>query len=119
MAPLVLAIVGLLVLLWIVMRVRRGAIKTTLLTSGTQVRGASALVWPRGSGAARIAVTYEDNNGVSHTAVKSLVSAGDGELIKLPAQVIFHPLRADRDDYVLLGFGAMPSTWFRASFARR
>lgn len=119
MTPIILVVIALLLLLWLALRVRRGAIRTTLLTTGTQVTGVASLMWPRGSGAARIAVTYEDNNGVSHTAVKSIVSAGDGELMKLPAQVIFHPLRADRDDYVLLGFGAMPSTWFRASFTRR
>lgn len=117
--PIILVAIAFIVLLWLAIAVRRRAIKATLLASGHQVSGTSQLVWPRGRGPAHIAVTYDDNNGVSRTAIKAIVSAGDAELMKRPAQVIFHPLRASRDDYVLLGFGARPTTWFRASFARR
>lgn len=119
MGAVILVIVAFVLLLWIVIAVRRRSIRALLLSTGHQVTGTASLVWPRGRGAARIGVTYTDNNGVRHTAVKTVVSAGDAELMKKPAQVIFHPLRADRDDYVLLGFGTRPSTWFRANFARR
>ena len=117
--PIIAVAIAFVLLLWLVIVVRRRAIQSLLLANGVQVTGTSALVWPRGRGPARIGVTYTDSNGVSHTAVKTIVSAGDAELLKRPAQVIFHPLRADRDDYVLLGFGSQPSTWFRANFARR
>ena len=119
MGTVIATAVVFLLLLWLAISVRRRAIRSLLMTSGHQVTGTAALMWPRGRGAARIGVTYVDNNGVEHTAVKTLVSAGDAELVKKPAQVIFHPLRADRADYVLLGFGSTPSTWFRANFARR
>ena len=118
MGPLIVLAMIFVLLLWLAITVRRRMIHTMLMTTGHQVTGTATLVWPRGSGAARIGVTYVDNNGGQHTAIKALVSAGDAELMKKTPQVIFHPLRADRDDYVLLGFGERPTTWFRASFPR-
>mgnify|MGYP000851308846 CR=1 FL=1 len=117
-APVIAVAIAFLVLLWLVIAVRRKAIRTTLLATGVQVRGTTSFVWPRGRGPARVGVTYIDNAGVSHTAVKATVNAGDAELFSQPAHVIFDPRRANSDDYVLLGFGEVPSTWFRASFTR-
>lgn len=118
MGAVIAIAVAFIVLLWLAITVRRRAIRSLLLASGHQVRGTASLVWPRGRGPARIAVAYTDNNGVKRTAVKTVVSAGDGELIKKTAYVVFHPLRADRPDYVLLGFGEHPGTWFRVNFSR-
>jgi hypothetical protein len=117
-APIVIVAIAFLVLLWITIRMRRNTIRTLLLTSGSQTRGTSSLVWPRGTGAPSIAVTYRASDGISRTAIKTIVSAGDAELLKKPAMVIYHPERTTRSDYVLVGFGDLPATWFRVNFAR-
>ena len=110
--------VAFIALLWIAIIVRRRSIQTYLLATGNQTRGTSSLSWPRGRGAPSIAVTNTDAVGVTRTVIKSVVSAGDSELLKKPAMVVYHPERANRDDYVLVGFGDIPSTWFRVDFAR-
>lgn len=117
-APIVIVAIAFLVLLWIAIRMRRNAIRTLLLTTGSQTRGTASLVWPRGTGAPSIAVTYTASDGIDRTAIKTIVSAGDAELLKRPAMVIYHPSRTTRADYVLVGFGDVPSTWFRVNFAR-
>ena len=119
MGAIVVVAIAFLLLLWILIAVRRRALRTYLLATGVETSGRASLTWPRGRRRApAIAVTYVDSAGVTRTAVKSIVSAGDGELMKKPVRVIFHPRRTTRDDYVLLGFGEHPGTWFRASFAK-
>lgn len=110
-----LALVG---LLWAAIAVRRRAIRTLLLTSGVEVAGRARLVTAARRGAPRIHVTYTDSDGVQRTVVKSIVSAGDERLVREPTRVVFHPRRTNRDDYVLVGFGATPRRWFPVSFAR-
>jgi hypothetical protein len=117
-ALIVIVAIAFLVLLWISIRARRNSIRTLLLTTGSQTRGTTSLVWPRGTGAPSVAVTYTASDGVTRTAVKTIVSAGDAELMKRPAMVVYHPKRTTRSDYVLVGFGELPTTWFRVNFAR-
>ncbi|WP_231606200.1 hypothetical protein [Salinibacterium sp. NK8237] len=62
---------------------------------------------------------YTDNAGIERVAVKSLVSAGDAQLLAKPAVVLYHPKYRSRSDYVLLGFGQQPQRWFPVEFARR
>lgn len=120
MGTIVAVALAFLLLLWILIAVRRRALRTYLLATGVETSGTAALAWPKGKRRApSIAVTYVDSEGVTRTAIKSIVSAGDGELMKKPVRVVFHPRRTTRDDYVLLGFGAQPRTWFRANFARK
>ncbi len=115
----ILVAVAFAVLLWVLIVGRRRALRTMLLTTGMETSGKSKLVWPHGPRRApRIAVTYVDSEKVTRTVVKVVASAGDGELMKKPARVVFHPRRTDRDDYVLVGFGAQPATWFRVNFMR-
>ncbi|CAN5380156.1 hypothetical protein BH10ACT7_BH10ACT7_03160 [soil metagenome] len=119
MGTIVLVAVAFLILLWILIAVRRRALRTYLLTTGVETSGTAALVWPKGKRRApAIAVTYVDSEGVTRTAIKSIVSSGDSELMKKAVRVVFHPRRTTRDDYVLLGFGDHPGTWFRVSFAK-
>ncbi|MCU1439465.1 MAG: hypothetical protein JWP85_462 [Rhodoglobus sp.] len=110
--------IAFLAILWILTAVRRRGIRTYLLAAGAQTRGVATLQPRRGRREPSIAVRYTDADGVTRTAVKSVVSAGDSELVKKPAMVLYHPRRTSRDDYVLLGFGEQPSRWFRADFAR-
>lgn len=105
-------------LLWAAITVRRRAIRTYLLATGIRTKGVARLVRVRGRRAPVVSVDYVDNNGVERTVRKSLVSAGDAELAAKPVTVLFHPRRTTRDDYVLLGFGEAPATWFRVSFGR-
>ncbi|MGV8857084.1 hypothetical protein [Rhodoglobus sp.] len=104
-----------LALLWTATRLRRRSIRTILLTTGAQTSAISS-IYRRGRRAPRIAVRYTDNSGTERTAVKALLSAGDSELLKQPAVVLYHPKRADRSDYVLVGFGNQPRTWFPVDF---
>ncbi|WP_341951951.1 hypothetical protein [Salinibacterium sp. TMP30] len=104
-----------LVLLWTATRLRRRSIRAILLTSGAQTSGTSSL-YRRGRRSPRIAVRYTDNSGTQRVAVKALVSAGDTELLKKPAVVLYHPKRSGRSDYVLLGFGEYPQRWFPVEF---
>jgi hypothetical protein len=117
-ALIVIVAIAFLVLLWISIRARRNSIRTLLLTTGSQTRGTTSLVWPRGTGAPSVAVTYTASDGITRTAVKTIVSAGDAELMKKTAMVVYHPKRTTRSDYVLVGFGELPTTWFRVNFAR-
>jgi hypothetical protein len=110
--------VGFVALLWIVTALRRHSLRTYLLAVGAQTRGSASLVRRRGRRTPSIVVKYTDNNGVEHRARKMIVSAGDDELVRKPAMVVYHPDRTSRDDYVLLGFGARPTRWFRVSFVR-
>lgn len=103
-------------LLWFATWLRRRAIRAYLLASGAQTSAASSL-YRRGRRTPRIAVRYRDNSGTEHFAVKSLVSAGDSELLKKPAAVLYHPQRSGRSDYVLVGFGKQPRRWFSVEFA--
>lgn len=120
MGTIVVVALAFLILLWILVAVRRRAMRAYLLATGVETSGTASLAWPKGKrGAPSIAVTYVDSDGVTRTVVKSIVSAGDGELMKKPVRVIFHPRRTTRDEYVLLGFGPHPGKWFRVSFARR
>ena len=120
MGTIVVVAIAFLLLLWVLMTVRRRALRTYLLTTGMETTGKAVLQWPTGGKRSpHIAVTYTDSEGVTRTAVKTMVSSGDSELIKKTAKVVFHPRRTSRDDYVLLGFGDRPSTWFRAEFSRK
>jgi hypothetical protein len=112
-----LVAVGLLFIaaLWTATRLRRRSIRAILLTTGAQTSATSSL-YRRGHRTPRIAVRYTDSSGTERLAVKALVSAGDAELLKKPAVVLYHPKRADRSDYVLLGFGEQPSRWFPVEF---
>ncbi|EAR24090.1 hypothetical protein A20C1_02459 [marine actinobacterium PHSC20C1] len=103
-------------LLWSATWLRRRAIRAYLLASGAQTTAVSS-VYQRGRRTPRIAVHYRDNSGTEHFAVKSLVSAGDSELLKKPAAVLYHPKRTGRSDYVLIGFGKRPQRWFSVEFA--
>ena len=109
--------VGLLLItfLWAAAKLRRRSIRALLLTTGAQTSGTSS-VYRRGRRSPRISVRYTDNAGTEHTAVKALVSAGDSELLKKRAVVLYHPKRANRSDYVLLGFGEQPHRWFPVEF---
>jgi hypothetical protein len=107
-----------LALLWVLTTARRRSIRTYLLATGTQTRATASLVRRKGKRAPVIAARYTDLEGVTRTALKSIVSAGDSELVKKPAMVVYHPRRADRDEYVLLGFGERPTRWFRVDFAK-
>ena len=111
------AAVGLLfvALLWTAARLRRRSIRALLLATGAQTSATSS-IYRRGRRSPRIAVRYSDNFGTEHVAVKALVSAGDAELLKKPAVVLYHPKRTDRSDYVLLGFGEHPGRWFPVEF---
>jgi len=102
-------------LLWFATRLRRRAIRTYLLASGAQTTAVSSL-YRRGRHAPRIAVRYRDNSGIEHFAVKSVISAGDAELLRKPAAVLYHPQRPGRSDYVLVGFGKQPRRWFAVEF---
>ncbi|MGV8911050.1 MAG: hypothetical protein ACOH14_00415 [Rhodoglobus sp.] len=102
-------------LLWTATWLRRRSIRVLLLTTGAQTSATSSL-HHRGRRAPRIAVRYTDNLGTERIAVKALVSAGDSELLKKPAVVIYHPQRASRSDYVLVGFGEQPRKWFPVEF---
>ncbi|EPR75595.1 hypothetical protein ADILRU_2138 [Leifsonia rubra CMS 76R] len=104
-----------LTLLWVATRLRRRAIRTLLLTTGAETRGTSN-VYHRGRRRPRISVRYVDNSGTERLAVKALVSAGDAELLKKRAVVLYHPKHADRSDYVLVGFGEHPHRWFPVEF---
>jgi len=109
--------VGLLFLamLWTATWLRRRSIRTLLLTTGAQTSATSSL-YQRGRRTPQIAVRYTDNSGTERVAVKALVSAGDAELLKKPAVVLYHPKRSGRSDYVLLGFGEHPRRWFPVEF---
>lgn len=109
-----LAFVG---LLWLAIAARRRALRTLLLTTGVEVAGSGRLVSRGRRRPPRVVVTYTDSAGVSRSVVKSIVSAGDAELVRRPIRVVFHPRRTTRDDYVLIGFGDHPRRWFRVSFA--
>ncbi len=109
--------IAFVLLFWFAIVVRRRALRTLILTTGVEVPGTTSWTWPRGHRTPHIAVTYTDTAGVTRTAIKVLVSAGDSQLMALPARVVFDPRRANRDDYVLVGFGNHPSTWFRVNFA--
>jgi hypothetical protein len=104
-----------LTLLWIATWVRRKSIRALLLAAGAQTSATSSL-YRRGRRTPRIAVRYTDNSGTERVAVKALVSAGDAELLKKPAVVLYHPERSGRSDYVLLGFGEQPHRWFPVEF---
>ncbi|GAA1209553.1 hypothetical protein GCM10009655_05750 [Rhodoglobus aureus] len=116
MGWLIAAALLLLALLWTATRLRRRSIRTLLLATGVQTSGTSSL-HRRGPRTPRIAVRYTDNSGTERVVVKALVSAGDAELLKKPAVVLYHPKRASRSDYVLVGFGQQPRTWFPVEFA--
>jgi|SRR5664279_1329781 len=103
-------------LLWFATQLRRRAIRTYLLASGAQTTAIASL-HRRGRRAPRIAVRYRDNSGIEHFAVKSVISAGDAELLRKPAAVLYHPQRPGRSDYVLVGFGKQPRRWFAVEFA--
>ena len=115
---LIVVAVAFLAILWVLTGVRRRGIRTYLLAAGAQTRGVATLQHRPWRREPSIAVRYTDADGVTRTAVKSVVSAGDSELVKKPAMVLYHPRRTSRDDYVLLGFGERPTRWFRADFAR-
>jgi hypothetical protein len=115
---LVAVAVAFVAILWAVTAVRRRGIRAYLLSAGAQTRGVATLQPRRGRREPSIVVRYSDADGVMRTAVKSVVSAGDSELVKKPAMVLYHPRRPSRDDYVLLGFGEQPTRWFRVDFAR-
>ncbi len=102
-------------LLWTATRLRRRSIRALLLTTGAQTRATSSL-YHRGRRSPRIAVRYTDSSGIERTAVKVLVSAGDSELLKKKAVVLYHPKRSGRSDYVLVGFGKQPQRWFPVEF---
>lgn len=109
-----LAFVG---LLWLAITARRRALRTVLLATGVEVPGHGRLVHRGARRAPRVVVTYTDSEGQERSVVKSVVSAGDAELVRRPIRVVFHPRRTTRDDYVLVGFGEHPRRWFRVSFA--
>lgn len=118
MGAVIAVMIAFVLLLWLAIVVRRRALRTLLLTTGVEVPGTTSLAWPRGRRTPHIAVTYTDTAGVTRTAIKVVVSAGDSQLLSQPARVVFDPRRASRDDYVLVGFGNHPSTWYRVNFAR-
>ncbi|QYH36232.1 hypothetical protein [Salinibacterium sp. M195] len=105
-----------LALLWSAIWLRRRAIRALLLTTGAQTKATSSL-YLRGRRSPRIALRYTDNAGTERTVIKSLVSAGDSQLLKKEAVVLYHPKRASRSDYILVGFGSHPQRWFPVEFA--
>lgn len=113
----VVVLAVLIALLWVAIAVRRRTMRTYLLTTGTEVAGKAWLQQRSGRRAPRVAVQYTDSRGVVRTVLKSIISAGDAELVRKPVRVVFHPDRTTRDEYVLVGFGAHPATWFRVNFA--
>lgn len=114
---IVLVAIAFLVLLWALIAGRRRALRAMLLATGMETSGKATLVWPKGRRRSpRISVVYVDSDGVRRTVLKTVVSAGDGELVKKPVKVVFHPRRTNREEYVIVGFGASPSTWFRVTF---
>lgn len=115
MGWLVAAGILMLALLWSATWIRRRSIRTLLLTTGAQTSATSS-IHRRGRRSPRIALRYTDNSGTERVVVKALVSAGDAELLKKPAVVLYHPKRAGRSDYVLVGFGKRPQTWFPVEF---
>ena len=117
MGTFVAVLVALIALLWIAIAVRRRTMRAYLLTTGTEVAGRAWLLARSGRRAPKIAVQYTDSRGVVRTVIKTIVSAGDAELVRKPVRVVFHPDRTTRDEYVLVGFGAHPGTWFRVNFA--
>lgn len=104
-------------LLWLAISARRRALRTLLLATGVEVPGTGRLVSRGTRRAPRVLVTYTDSEGQTRSVIKSVVSAGDAELVRRPIRVVFHPRRTTRDDYVLVGFGEQPRRWFRVSFA--
>lgn len=108
----------LIALLWFATWLRRRTIRAFLLTAGAQTAGISS-EYRRGRRAPRIAVRYTDSAGTERVVVKSLVSAGDAQLLAKPAVVLYHPKHRSRSDYVLLGFGRQPQRWFPVEFAPR
>ncbi|MBH0054256.1 MULTISPECIES: hypothetical protein [unclassified Salinibacterium] len=108
----------LVALLWFATWLRRRTIRAYLLTAGAQTAGISS-EYRRGRRAPRIAVRYTDNAGTERVAVKSLVSAGDAQLLAKPAVVLYHPQHRSRSEYVLVGFGKQPQRWFPVEFAPR
>lgn len=115
MGWLVAAGLALIALLWVATWLRRRSIRALLLATGAQTHATSS-VYRHGRRTPRIAVHFTDNSGTEHTVVKALVSAGDAELLKKPAVVLYHPKRAGRSDYVLVGFGKQPRRWFPVEF---
>jgi len=107
----------LVALLWFATWLRRRTIRAYLLTTGARTSGTSALT-RRGRRLPRIAVRYTDSSGTERIAVKSLISAGDAQLLHKPAVVLYHPRHLTRSDYVLVGFGAKPQRWFHVDFER-
>ena len=114
----VAVVIGLTILLWIITALRRRALRSYLMAVGAETTGTASLVRRARKRYPVIVVKYTDNDGVVHSAQKSVVSAGDDALVKKTARVIYHPGHPSRDDYVLLGFGATPNKWFRAHFTR-
>jgi hypothetical protein len=114
-----LFVAGLVVVVLLVAatRLRRRAIRALLLSTGAQTTAISS-VYRRGRRHPRIGLRYVDNSGKEQFAIKSIVSAGDAELLKKKAVVLYHPSRSDRSDYVLVGFGDHPSRWFPVEFSR-
>lgn len=111
-------VVAFILLLRIAIAARRRGIRGYLLATGVRTPGTASLVSVRGRRAPAVSVSYADSDGVTRTVIKALTSAGDAELAKKPVTVLFHPRRTNRDEYVLLGFGESPATWFRVSFGR-
>ncbi|MBH0009405.1 hypothetical protein [Salinibacterium sp. SWN1162] len=108
----------LIALLWFSTWLRRRTIRALLLTTGAQTTGSSSL-HRRGRRLPRIAVRYTDDTGSEHVIIKTIVSAGDEQLLQKPALVLYHPKHRSRSDYVLIGFGTQPRRWFSGEFSRK
>lgn len=117
MGTVIAVAIALLVLLWLAIAARRKALRTYLLATGVETTGDSVLVPARRGRPAHVAVSYIDSDGVRRSVRKSVVSAGEAQLARKPARVIYHPRRTDRDDYVLLAFGDS-ERWFHVTFLR-
>lgn len=107
-----------LLVLWASIVFRRHAIRSWLLAWGAQTSAETINARRGRDRQAKIHASYVDNTGVRRTAVKTLISAGDAQLAKKPAVVLYDPRRPTRDDRVLLGFGETPSRWFGVTFTK-
>ena len=115
MGTVIAVAAALLFLLWLAIVTRRKALKAYLLASGIETHGSSVLVPAHRGRPAYVAVTYVDSEGVRRSVRKTFLSAGEAQLARKPARVVYHPRRTERDDYVLVAFGDS-DRWFRVNF---
>lgn len=109
---------SLLTILWANTVATRRRVRKYLLANGARAQGSARLVSKRGVRHPRIHVDFTQADGTRLTAIKSVVSAGDENLVAKKVTVLYDPREPKREDRMLLGFGVVPTVWFRVRVRR-